>query len=193
MDGTTWPTALAVLLAGLMLPLTTAGQAPPGPGDRVRIHQADGRVATGVLAATSENEVTLSGSGGELTFPADRISGLERSLGRHRRFGRTFTVTLAVAALAGGTVSAIAWTPCRQTGFMACFLTPQSRADAFAWGLAGGAVIGVPVGLILGLAVTSEVWEPVSLPSVGGVALSVRAAPGEGVGLVAALPVGGRP
>jgi len=192
MSTNAWCTALGVLLTGLTFPLATAGQTALAPGDRVRFDQPDGGTVTGVVAAVSAREVTISGPAGEATYPVEGIAGLERSMGRHRSFGRTFGITLGVTSLVGGTASALTWTPCRETGFLACFLAPESRADAFAWGLAGGAIIGLPVGVILGLAVTTERWEPGSLPSIGPVAFSVRAAPGRGVGLVGALPLGSR-
>jgi hypothetical protein len=123
--------------------------------------------------------------------PFDGIENIERSLGERRRFARNLAITTGVGAGAGGLISAISWSPCRETGFLACMLHPESRGDAFAWGFVGGAMLGLPVGIIIGLAEKSERWELVPRPSFGPVALGLVTGGGRGVGVLASIPFGG--
>ena len=43
-------------------------------------------------------------------------------------------------------IYALTWSPCTETGWFACFAHPDSRGEAFGWGFAGGAIIGLPLG-----------------------------------------------
>lgn len=180
-----------VLVAAIAMALTTPtlgnAQARPTVGDRVRVQQADGRMVVGTVERISPEEIVLGGS----TLSLDGIESIERSLGERRRFGRNLAITMGVAAGAGGLISAISWSPCRETGFLACMLHPESRSDAFAWGFAGGGIVGLPLGIIIGLAEKSERWEPVTRPFFGPVALRLVTGGGRGVGVRASLPLGG--
>ena len=180
-----------VLVAAVAMALTapTLGyaQARPTVGDRVRVQQADGRMVVGTVERVSPEEIVLGGS----TLSLDGIESIERSLGERRRFGRNLAITRGVAAGAGGLISAMSRRPGRETGFLACMLHPESRSDAFAWGLVGGGIVGLPLGIIIGLGEKSERWEPVTRPSVGPVALRLVTGGGHGVGVSASLPVGG--
>jgi len=153
-------TGVLVILATL-LPASAQGQSWPSGGRRVRISKWDGTTVTGALARTSGDEVTvLAGVGGaEFTIPLSDIETMERSLGRKRQFGKNFVVALGVTSAAAGILSAAAWKPCTETGFLACMLHPASRGDALAWGLVGGAALGIPIGVIAGLTISKEVWE----------------------------------
>ena len=53
------------------------------------------------------------------------------------------------------------WSPCTDTGFMACFMHPDSRGDAFVMGAMFGTAIGLPLGLVAGLISKHDVWQPV--------------------------------
>jgi len=77
---------------------------------------------------------------------------------------------LAIFGGGGGLLSALVWKPCKNTGFMSCFMEPGSRGDAFALGLVVGTVVAIPVGILWGLkkkAVWEEVWEgaPIGAPA----------------------------
>jgi hypothetical protein len=179
-----------VLVAAVAMSLTTPTlgftQARASVGDRVRVQQSDGRVVVGTAERISPDEIVLGGS----TLSFDGIESIERSLGERRRFGRNLAITTGVAAGAGGLISAISWSPCRETGFLACMLHPESRSDAFAWGFVGGGILGLPLGIIIGLADKSERWEPVTRPSLGPVALRLVTGGGRGVGVRASIPLG---
>ena len=181
-----------VFLITLMsvLPSYGSAQAVPSPGDRIRIKQVDGTILTGTLANVSTETVQLAVDplGGTIEVPVERIDLLETSLGQQRNFGKNFGVTVAVAAAVGGTITALTWSPCST----ACpFLGPESRGEAFGWGLAGGAIIGLPIGVLVGLLRRSERWNPAGWPGSGRRRLVLRPVLGSRIGFAASVSVGG--
>ncbi len=91
-------------------------------------------------------------------FRPDALRAIERSAGRHRRFGRALLLSMGSAALIGGIVEAAAFEPC--TG--ECWFQPRTAAGAFVEGaVASGIVIGIPVGTVWGLVARPERWERV--------------------------------
>ncbi len=169
-----------------------SAQDMPSRGERIRVRQVDGTVLTGRLLTLSPEMIQLSvGSDDVAEVPVARIEVLETSLGRQRNFGKYFGLTVAVASFVGGTIYALAWSPCTETGWFACLFEPESRGEAFAWGLAGGAIIGLPLGLIIGSNVREERWSPVALPASVASRLTIRPVIGRGVGLVGACGIGG--
>ena len=177
----------------MVLPAHGWAQSLPTEGDWVRISQTNGTVVTGTVSYASAEEVRLqSGSAGqELLILRGEIGKMERSLGRHRSFGKNFAITLVSSSVGMGALLAIAWSPCTETGFLACYLHPTSRGEALTWGLAGGAILGVPAGLIVGLAVKREKWAPVSLSGPGDVTLSILPVLGTGIGVSGSISFGG--
>ena len=205
-------TALRVSASILLLvlfsfpdPLASQSGGAIQPGSRVRVTVTPGSQAYHTVAGTltssgetltgrwdSEDSGTLllhdQGGAGIWHIPVESVQRLEVSQGRTREWGKTTAKWVGVAAGAAGLVSAVAWTPCEETGFMACFLAPRSRGEAFAWGAGAGAIIGLPIGLIAGSR-WKESWTSESLQ---GMKASVRAT-GEGrLGLGIAIPTGGR-
>ena len=183
----TWMLFLLGLVA--FLPAATVGQASPDAGARVRVHDSTGEIVTGVLEFVSPEELQLrSDRGPRYRIPRSEVERLETSLGDHRRFGRNFAIAVGISSFAVGTVSAVSWSPCTQTGFMACFLHPTSRGEALSMGLIGGALLGVPIGVIAGLAGKHERWEPLAFGGHGGSpAISLQPMVGSGVGLAASI------
>jgi hypothetical protein len=177
-------TALAMTL---LTPALGSAQTVPTVGDRIRVRQTDGRVTVGTVDRISADELVLGGS----ALSMDGIESIERSLGERRRFARNLAITTGVAAGAGGLISAMSWSPCRETGFLACMLHPESRGDAFAWGFVGGGILGLPLGIIIGLAEKDERWEPIAKTAVGRVSLGLVTGGGRGVGVRASIPFGG--
>ncbi len=187
-------TRTVVFLMTLMfvLPFDGSAQAVPSPGDRIRIKQVDGTVLTGRLLTLSPETIQLSvGSDDVAEVSVARIEVLETSLGRQRNFGKYFGLTVAVASLVGGTIYALTWSPCNETGFLACFLEPTSRVEAFGWGFAGGAIIGLPLGLIIGSKVREERWNRGALPALTAPRLTIRPVIGGRVGFAGSVRVGG--
>ena len=186
---------LAIFLAGFLLPVSVAGQVPLTPGDTVRVHSKARAPATGIFQSASPDGLRLLTlhTGYEMVYRADEVDKLERSVGRHRNFGRNFGLSVGIAALVGGGLGALTWAPCTDTGFMACFMHPSSRGEAFAWGATAGAVIGVPIGLLAGLT-KSQRWTTVPVPGIEGDdrGFKVRPIVGRQVGLQLSLPLGNR-
>jgi hypothetical protein len=176
----------------LVAPSFGSAQGGPNVGDRIRVEQADGTVLVGTVEGISPDALVLgSSTTGSRTLSFGMIESIERSLGEQRRFGRNLAITMGIAAGAGGLISAVSWSPCRDTGFMACFLHPESRGQAFTWGFVAGGVIGLPVGVIVGLAAKDERWERIARPAVGRVAIGLVTGGGRGVGVRASIPFGG--
>ena len=176
----------------VVLALDGAAQAVPSLGDRIRIKQVDGTVLTGRLAATlSPETIQIFVDSSRVEVPVARIGVLETSLGRQRNFGKYFGLTAVAASVVGGTIYALTWSPCTETGFLACLFVPESRGVAFAWGFAGGAIIGLPLGAIIGSVVREERWDPVSLPAPAASRLTIHPLIGSGVGFAGSLRVGG--
>ena len=165
---------LLTLLGGI-LPATSHAQSVLSPGDRIRVREGEGATVIGVVSAISAQEVRLAtrDRSGHVVS-RDQIESLERSIGTERRFARNLFISVGATAAIGGVLGAVTWQPCRQTGFLACFLHPESRGEAATWGIAAGALVGVPIGIIVGLAARHEVWESLSVQGPGGSAVSVR-------------------
>lgn len=183
-----------IVILAMILPAHGSGQSVLSPGELVRIHPLNGPVVTGIVQVASPQAIRLLGKAGgtEFVIPQDEIGQIERSLGRHRKFGRNFAVTVVASAVGIGAISAISWSPCTDTGLFGCIMDPNSRGDAFSLGLAGGAIIGLPIGIIVGLAVKHERWERLSLPRQGQAALSIQPILGRELGLSASFAFGGR-
>ena len=68
---------------------------------------------------------------------------------------------------------------------------PQTRGESMAWGLGIGAIIGLPLGVIIGSEVREERWNRVALPAPTAPRLTIRPVIGSGVGFAASVRVGG--
>jgi hypothetical protein len=118
------------------------------------------------------------------------IAYLERSAEHYRQFGKNFLTTVVIGAGAAGAIWAIVWSPCEDVGFMACFLEPESRGEAFVMGSIIGGAVAVPVGLILGLTLQYDRWEPLSvpgLPAIPSSTISIKPVFTGGLGAVASF------
>lgn len=179
----------------ILFPIHGGAQLGPNPGERVRIRHTDGAVWSGVLGSVSAEDVRLlpEGSDGrELVIPRAEIDQIEKYLGEHRSFWRNFGITMGVSSVGIGTLSAVLWTPCTETGFLACFLYPSNRGEALVWGLAGGAFLGVPVGVLVGLIKKNERWEDFPLSGSRQASLSIQPIVGRRIGFSASLALGGQ-
>jgi len=161
----------------------------PAPGERVRIGQSDGTVVVGSFERGSTDAVRLllSGTAEEHLIPLNAIEQMDRSLGEERRLGKYFAVGVVSTSVAVGSVTAMTWSPCTDTGLFSCMLHPESRRQALALGLVGGAVIGVPVGVITRLVVREERWSPITLSGSGGATFSIRPVLGSRPGVSASV------
>ena len=177
-----------VFLATLMfvLPSDRSAQAVPSPGDRIRIKQVDGTVLTGTLATWSEESIQLSVDSSRVEVPVARIEVLETSLGRQPQFGKYIGLTVAATSIVGATIGGIAWEPCTGSGI--CLGT---HGEWILMGFGIGAVVGLPLGAIIGSLATEERWNPLALPAPAASRLTLRPVIGSGVGFTGSIRVGG--
>ncbi len=183
-------TRVIVILITLMfvLPSDGSSQDMPSRGDRIRIRQMDGTVLTGTLAALSPETIQLSvGSDDVAEVPVARIEVLETSLGQRSNYPKYIGITVAVTSIVGAIIGA-SWEPCSGSGFC---IGPDSRGGGIALGAAGGAIIGLPLGWIVGSMIREERWNPVALPAPAASGLTIRPVIGSGVGFAASVRVGG--
>ncbi len=175
-----------VILMTLMfvLPSDGSAQAVPSPGDRIRIKQVDGTVLVGALAAWSEETIQLSVDSSRVEVPVARIEVLETSLGRDVS-PKILGISMAAASVVGATIGAIAWKPCT----FLCFSPFESEHRSTA--VLAGFGLGALGGLLVGLFIRPERWNPVSLPAPAASRLTIRPAIGSGVGFAGSIRVGG--
>jgi len=166
----------------LVVPFDGSAQASLSTGDRVRVRQVDGTTLVGTFTSVSPQAIhLLVGSDESMAeVPLTQVESLEASLGR-RGNG---LVTLAVTAALGATIGGLAWEPC---SFL-CFspFSSENRSDAVLAGLGIGALVGLPIALLL----RSERWGPVAVPGSAESAVSILPALGSTVGFVGSIRVG---
>ena len=134
----------------------------PEPGTRVRALSEKRTLAIGTLQSVAADSITIVDAAGTERALSRADVRLERSLGKKGNFAKHFAITAGSIAVAGGLLSAMTWSECSD-----CFIAPDSRPEAFLWGLAAGGLIGVPLGVIAGLVIKVERWAPVALPGSG--------------------------
>ena len=182
-------TRTMVFLMTLMsvLPSDGSSQDIPSPGDRIRVKQVDGTTLTGTFSTRSAEAIQLSvGAAGPMVeVPVEGIAVLEPSLGRQRNYPKYIGITVAATSIVGATIGLFTYDP-SCSGFI-CF----TRTDHFLYGFGIGALVGLPLGAIIGHAVREERWNPVSLPSPAESRLTIRPVIGSGVGFAASIRVGG--
>ena len=180
-------TRTIVFLMTLMfvLPSDGSSQAVPSLGHRIRIKQVDGTVLTGRLVTLSPETIQLWISSDDLAeVPVARIEVLETSLGRHRRPDKYLGLTVAATSIVGVTMGFIAYDP-------SCTFFCFTRSQYVGIGFVYGAIIGLPLGLLIGSVVTEERWNPASLPAPTAPRLTIRPLIGSQVGFAGSIRVGG--
>jgi hypothetical protein len=170
-----------LMMLTYLLPSDGSAQAAPSLGDRARVRQVDGTVLTGTLTAMSPETIRLSidSASRPAEVPVARIELLETSLGQRRNYSKYMGLTVAASAIAGIIIS-FAADPCKK-GSSFC-VGPQSRDELVLLGLAGGAIIGLPVGSVVGTVVREERWKALPLPAPFASGLTIRPVIGRGVG-----------
>ena len=180
-----------VFLITLMfvLPVEGSAQAVLSPGDRIRIERVDGTTLTGTLSTRVAETVLVSvGVDGPIVeVPVEGIEALEISLGRQRRFGKYFGLTVAAASVAGATIGFLAYTE-SSCSFL-CF-GPNTRAEYTGFGFAIGVVVGLPLGALMGALIKEERWNPLEIPGPTESGLTIRPLIGNGVGFAGSFSVG---
>ncbi len=185
-------TRTIVFLMTLMFVLPSDGPAQaPSPGDRIRIRQMDGTLLTGTFSTRSAETIQLSvGAAGPMVeVPVEGIEILETSLGRQRRSGKYFGLTVAAASIVGATIGFIAYEDSEPCSFF-CF-GPDTRGEYIGLGFLVGVSVGLPLGALIGYVVREERWNPASLPAPAASRLTIRPVIGSGVGFGGSVRVGG--
>ncbi len=141
-----------------------------------------------VLPSDGSTQAVPTPGDRRMEIPVSAIETLEISLGRQRRVGKYIAIAMSGGALVGATIVGIALDPCSGSGFC---VGPNSRGESIALGFAAGALIGLPVGFILGSVVREERWNPASLPAPGASGLTIRPVIGSRVGFAGSVRVGG--
>ena len=182
-------TIVFLMMLMFVLPFDGSAQAVPSPGDRIRIKQVDGTVLTGTLATFSAETIQLSVDSSRVEVPVARIEVLETSLGRQRRFLKYFGLTVAATSVVGAIIGAIAYEDTGPCSFLC--IGPQTRGEYIGWGLGIGAIVGLPLGAIIGSDVREERWNRVALPAPAAPRLTIRPMIGSRVGFAGSIRVGG--
>ena len=177
-------TIVFLMMLMSVLPSDGSAQAVPSSGDRIRIKQVDGTVLTGTLRTLSPETIQLWVGSDDVAVPVARIEVLETSLGRSSS-SKNVAITMVVGAVVGAALGAQAWEPC--TFLCISPFQSETRSSAVYAGLAIGALVGFPVGLLI----KSERWSPVALPAPTASGLTIRPVIGGQVGFAGSVRVGG--
>ncbi|HUF51987.1 MAG TPA: hypothetical protein VMN60_14275 [Longimicrobiales bacterium] len=175
---------LAVVVMAVACAAPVAPQSQPVQGERVRVTRTGGSTVVGEFRSATAEEVRLYNvaTRREYIIPQSAVRSMERSTGRTRRFGRNFAIGVGVTSVVAGVASAASYSPCEAGGF-GCLMHPESGLQALGMGLAGGALLGVPVGIVAGLVAKHDHWETIIGPERDDVALILAPAPGRRVTL----------
>ncbi|MEQ1858049.1 MAG: hypothetical protein ABL963_16460 [Longimicrobiales bacterium] len=171
----------------ILAPLGLDAQTAPN-GD-LRVRQADGTVITGTLVEMAPGVLRLEDAGVIIDIERSRIRTVERRLGSHGSFAKSFFGSIGVGALLVGAASALSY-DCTSDD---CWLGRDGHEGAFAIGAIVGGVVAIPVGVAVGIAAQSERWEEVTLPPTTDFALLLRSSPDGGVAVGVRLTIPRRP
>jgi len=153
----------------------------PAVGERVRVTRSTGSVTIGRFQSATADSMRLRSEDTKREYVIGRrlITNVETSAGRSRRFMRNFGLGLGATAALGGLIGAAKYTECESTVLFGCLWAPKSRMESAGLGLAGGAVLGLPIGIMTGLIAKHDQWKP------------LMQAPGDALLLISPVP-GGR-
>ncbi len=173
----------------LVLPSDGSSQVTVSPGDRIRVKQVDGTVLTGTLTTLSPETIRLSVAsiGRMAEVPVARIRVLETSLGPRRNYPKYIGLTLAATSIAGAIIGAIAYEDSGPYNCYFCF----THGEYIGLGFGIGAIIGLPLGAIIGYEVRGERWNRVALPAPAASRLKIRPVIGSRVGFAGSVRLGG--
>lgn len=188
------PGSIIRVAAFLLLAMPVAAPAQearePQPGVRVRVTHVRGQ-QIGTLRSVDGDSVRFTTIAGvDLALPAGEVALLEQSTGVHRQFWKHLAMVSGGLIAAGGVLGFATYEPCESTGFMSCFMAPGSRGEAMLLGGALGGIVGVPLGLLAGVAIQTERWAPVTAVGHALSGVSIRMTPLHGVGVTVTYVLG---
>jgi hypothetical protein len=153
---------LLAVLAGVSRP-AVAQTSTLTPGSKVRVHLAGQRQSlVGLYQESSRDSLFLQESGAEAGLRAvglDQVTALETWGKPPGKMGRSVGLGVIIGAGAGALIGTAVPPPCAGDGWC---IGPQDKGDMVLVGLAGGAIAGGLVGLLLSLDRPSG-WIPTRL------------------------------
>lgn len=175
--------ALAVLVFALILPIPGGAQSGAlAAGARVRVTSPNDGLKRHVAIVTEirDDTIVVAGSTGSRAIGLSNLTALEVSSGRRSRFFHDTGIGLGAGIVAGAVIGAVSYEECDAEGFMSCFLHPENRSEAAAWGAVVLGAVGTVSGAIVGAFHRTDRWERASLPAMvsigpsrsGGVSLN---------------------
>jgi hypothetical protein len=183
-----------VLLAALALVLSTSAleaqvlRDTSLIGSRVRVTSLQGRKITGTLAREAPDGTLVLRTGRwSLPFdsiPAAEVQRVEVFVATHGSILKSTLVTTVISSAAFGLLTAATYSEPD--------ILVDSSGDAFVLGAFAGAVVGLPLGLIIGLVRKTDEWAEVGPGSGVPPRLSLWLAPtrGGGFSVGTSIPVG---
>ena len=135
--------------------------------------------------SNSGGVVTVRRSGGDGTWliPVTSVDRIEVSLGERGQSGNTVLRWMGGLSIGFGILSAIVWEPCTAKG-LGCLMEPSTHGQAFIMGAVGGAILAIPIGLMVRRG-KHERWREEPF---GMLRASLRAAPDGRIGISFTLP-----
>ena len=170
-------------------------QSAPAQGDRIRITIADSAVLTGTLRSFSGESLGIEVPGPKwhtteiAEIGLEDITTFEAVLGKEYHVGRAIKKTTIVTVVTFGVIGLIGGADdCRN-----CFIDLTAEQGLLV-GSIFGALVGVPLGLIIGALSPEEVWGDAPLPGQGSAPATptptVTPILGSRVGLSLSIPMG---
>lgn len=171
-SGAVWPLLLLCVLLAAMPWTDLCAQTTLSPGTQLRITlETDNpieRVVTGRVLDFNQDRLLIRVADGihrDLEWRSlQRLEVLEDS--DASGVSASMKGWLLVTGM-GAMVGAVHWSPCRPKQMMDCILHPNSRGDAAVLGGVLGAIVGIPVALIL-RTYQAGTWMEVDIPGTAG-------------------------
>lgn len=156
---------LALLVTATALSAQERRSPVPATGSRVRftVRGLSSPVVGSFLSATADSIALVRASADTTTLARSAVNSFEVSSGVHHHVWRAIGWGAAGGVGAGAVLGAVTYSPCNETGFMACFMAPTNRAQSALLGAAIGTVLGTVGGLLVGAVHRSEDWHHVSV------------------------------
>lgn len=131
-------------------------------GDRVRIvaPSMQKRPLVGLLGESNDYGIMLHSTDSTYFIPHSSVRKLSVSTGKKRNIAKGAAIGLLSGAAVGGLIGILSYEECTEEGFLACFMVPENKGQAFALGAAVGFIPGTLIGIAIGSAKTDR-WEKV--------------------------------
>jgi len=138
--------------------MSLQAQVVPDEGSPIRVFPAEGGRWEGRYVDRSHTHLLAEGPQGPSQWAFEDIREIQVGVGPHRPVVPTMFATSGILAAGFGLLGALAEPECESW----C-IGPQTRGEGFIWGAIGGAILGLPVGFVIGL-IPRERWMEGALP-----------------------------